>query len=220
MNPELEAIPARIVSLAQAALSQANAHATYGGPGIEHWDQMSVINAAHAGELFLKAIIASEHPLLIFKDLFNFTDNTDRDLEIDQLISRGRTHDFEKLPKLLWATTGKRMPDQDSFDELRAARNAIQHFCAPANTDFGGLSLRFLYKNIDPLIRDSFGLVAIEHYEDLSDGYDYLVERLIRLELSFTVPIDFSVAEVDIETALENASEAYRDWFAKAMDKK
>lgn len=217
MNPELNKIPSRIVALARAALSQANAHATYGGPGIEHWGQMSVINAAHAGELFLKAIIAEEHPLLIFKDLFNFSDGSTGDLDIDQLISRGRTHDFDKLPRLLWATTGKRIPDQESFDEIRAARNAIQHFCAPNATDFRALSLRFLYNNIDPLIQEMFGLVAIEHYEDYNDGYDYLVERLIELELKFSFPENFEIAEIDLEKALSQTSKDYRSWFHKCQ---
>ena len=35
---------------------------------------MSIVNAAHAGELFLKAAIARVHPLLIFKDFFNLPD--------------------------------------------------------------------------------------------------------------------------------------------------
>lgn len=75
MNPVLTEIPARILHLAFGALSQANMHAVFSDPGNEHWDFISVTNTAHAGELFLKAIIAKEHPLLIFKDLFSLDDN-------------------------------------------------------------------------------------------------------------------------------------------------
>src|SRR5229473_2835856 len=100
MNPALKQIPQRILHLARGALSQANTHAVYLDPGNEHWEYMSVLNTAHAGELFLKAIIAREHPLLIFKDLFSLDDSGNGLLDISSLIQRGRTHDFEKLPQV------------------------------------------------------------------------------------------------------------------------
>src|ERR1700722_17908609 len=115
MNEELRRIPDRILHLAVAALTQANTHAVYMDAGNEHWDVMSILNAAHAGELFLKAIIAKEHPLLIFKDLFGLDDNGNGQLDIGSLIKRGKTHDFEKLPQVLWATTGKRVPNMKCF---------------------------------------------------------------------------------------------------------
>ena len=71
MDTALKEIPDRILTLALGALSQANMHAVFADPGNEHWDFISVTNTAHAGELFLKAIIAKEHPLLIFRDIFN-----------------------------------------------------------------------------------------------------------------------------------------------------
>jgi hypothetical protein len=58
VNEALRGIPNRILDLAMGALAQANTHAAFADPGNEHWPQMSVLNAAHAGELFLKAIIA------------------------------------------------------------------------------------------------------------------------------------------------------------------
>jgi hypothetical protein len=69
------------------------------------------VNAATAGELFLKAIISKEHPLLIFRDLFQLDDPTNDDLRLEHLIQKGRTYDFEQLPKLLWVSTGERLPD-------------------------------------------------------------------------------------------------------------
>jgi hypothetical protein len=135
MHDALKPIPDRILQLAVAALTQANTHAVYMDPGNEHWDLMSVLNAAHAGELFLKALIAREHPLLIFKDLFSLDDKRSDFLEVDHLLKSGRTHDFEKLPHVLWAVTGIRLPDMDSFDSLRRARNAVQHFCAPEDVN-------------------------------------------------------------------------------------
>ncbi|MFC3725799.1 hypothetical protein ACFOQK_20800, partial [Mesorhizobium sediminum] len=72
MNELLKEIPHRILDLAKGALAQANMHSTFADPGNEHWDFICVLNTAHAGELFLKAAVAKEHPLLIFKDLFGF----------------------------------------------------------------------------------------------------------------------------------------------------
>jgi hypothetical protein len=192
MNKELRQIPDRILGLAVAALSQANTHAVFMDPGNEHWDIMSVLNAAHAGELFLKAIIAKEHPLLIFKDVFNLDNNKSGALDIAGLLQKGRTHDFEKLPQVLWATTGIRLPNPGCYERMRKARNAIQHFCAPEDERFGELSLEFIYTIIDPLIAINFGIYAINHHEDHGVGYDYVVARLLRAELRFTMPNDFA----------------------------
>jgi hypothetical protein len=100
MDTVLKEIPNRILALACGALSQANTHAVFADPGNEHWDYVSIINTAHAGELFLKAIIAKEHPLLIFEDIFGLDDNRADALQLVNLIQRGKTHEFEKLPQV------------------------------------------------------------------------------------------------------------------------
>jgi hypothetical protein len=217
MNEALKEIPRRILNLAIGALAQANTHAVYFDPGNEHWEHICVLNTAHAGELFLKAIIAQEHPLLIFKDVFGLDDNTGSLLDIETLVRRGRTHDFERLPQILWATTGTRMPNPKCFEQLRQARNSIQHFCAPEQRDFRRLSLEFIYTIIDPLIADAFDLCAIEYHEDHSVSYDYIVGALLRSELKFTVPRDFAVTEIDMSKELEGASDVYRKWVRQQM---
>ncbi|MER8599816.1 hypothetical protein [Mesorhizobium sp. M0955] len=109
---------------------------------MDHWTDMSVLNAAMAGELFIKAIVAKEHPLLIFRDLFQLDDPVNQDLKIEHIIEKGKTYNFEHLAKLLWVATGERLPDLDSFEKLRKARNAIQHFCSPGeNVDLRRLAL-------------------------------------------------------------------------------
>lgn len=217
MNGALKEIPQRILNSAIGALAQANTHAVYFDPGNEHWEHMCVLNTAHAGELFLKAIIAREHPLLIFKDIFGLDDNTGGLLDIETLVRRGRTHDFERLPQILWATTGTRLPNQKCFEQLRQARNSIQHFCAPEQQDFRRLSLEFIYTIIDPLIADAFDLCAIEYHEDHSVSYDYVVGELLRSELKFTVPDDFAVTEIDMSDELDGASAVYRNWVRQQM---
>jgi len=218
MNEALRDIPDRILGLAIAALTQANMHAVFMDPGSEHWPQMSILNAAHAGELFLKAMIASEHPLLIFKDLVSLDDNRTDELGLETLLSRGRTHDFEKLPQVLWATTGQRIPNPECFERLRRARNAIQHFCAPDIRDLSALSLEFIYTIIDPLIAERFGLFAIEYHEDHGMGYDYVVQALLARELRFSIPSNFNVEEFRIAEEIENASVEYRAWLQSALN--
>ena len=127
---------------------------------------MSILNTALAGELFLKAIISKEHPLLIFKDLFHLDDPGRLEMDIERIIENGRTYNFEHLPKLLWVTTGQRLADMENFEKLRRVRNSIQHFCVPGNVDLRRLSLEFLYNNLDPMINKHFGLCAIEYHED------------------------------------------------------
>lgn len=219
MNKELRRVPNRILRLAVAALTQANTHAVYMDPGNEHWDVISVLNAAHAGELFLKAIIAKEHPLLIFKDVFSLDDNKTASLDIAGLLQKGRTHDFEKLPQVLWAATGTRIPNPKCYEKLRKARNSIQHFCAPDGERFGDLSLEFIYSIIDPLILKHFGLYAIEYHEDHNVSYDYVVGRIIRAELKFSLPKDFEVTEIRLSEELADVGAAYRKWFEKELKK-
>lgn len=217
MNPVLREISGRILNLAKGALTQANTHSVYRDPGNEHWQHISVLNAAHAGELFLKAIIAREHPLLIFKDIFRLDDSRGSLLDIETLIKRGRTHDFEKLPQIMWATTGKRIPNPACFEKIRQARNSIQHFCVPDQYDFQELSLEFIYTIIDPLVSDAFDLFAIEYHEDHSVSYDYVVARLLRSELKFSVPDDFEITEVRMKEELDGASKQYVEWLRTQM---
>jgi hypothetical protein len=217
VNEALRGIPNRILDLAMGALAQANTHAAFADPGNEHWPQMSVLNAAHAGELFLKAIIATEHPLLIFKDLPTLDDKQADELGLQMLLTRGQTHDFAKLPQVLWATAGIRIPNAACYERLRLARNAIQHFCKPDEEDLRGLSLEFIYSIIDPLIAKQFELYSIEFHEDHSVGYDHLVGTLLRREIRFSMPDDFDLGEIRIAEEIEEASAGYRKWLTDAL---
>ena len=217
MNRELRQIPTRILTLAEGALSQANTYAVYSDPGLEHREFMSVLSAAHARELFLKAIIAKEHPLLIFKDIFLLDDSRAEKLDLNTLLQRGRTHDFEKLPQIVWAVTGVRIPNSNCYERLRKVRNAVQHFVAPPDENLRSLSLEFIYTILDPLIHRHFNIYAIEHHEDPGVGYDYVVATLLRNNLKFSIPADFHISEIDLEEEIRDASSAYRRWFASQL---
>jgi hypothetical protein len=213
VQQKVDQIPNRILDLAIAALHQANTHAVYMDPGTEHWSLMSILNAAHAGELFIKAIIATEHPLLVFKKVDPKAIPSD-EAEIVALLTNGMTHNFEKLPSILLETKGIAVPNPAVFERLRKARNAIQHFCPPdGEEDLSGLSLEFIYTIIDPLIHSQFGLFAIEYHEDPNVSYDYVVGTLLSRQIRFSVPDDFAVTEIDLADEVVDASENYKEWF-------
>lgn len=210
MHSDLKDIPNRILSVALGALTQANQHAVYYDPGMDHWHDMSVLNAATAGELLIKAVIAKEHPLLIFRDLFQLDDPNNSDLTIEHIVSHGKTYGLEHLPKLLWVVTGERIPDPESFEKLRKARNAIQHFVSPAEEDLRRLVLEFIYKNVDPFLYRHFNRCAVEFHEDVDIGYDYVVDCVIGNELLFSIPKGFSVSEIDLASTISRTSMSYR----------
>ena len=211
MHEDLKQIQKRILDVAIGALTQANHHAVFYDQHSSGWAENAILSAANAGELFLKAIVAKEHPLLIFKDLYQLDDAGQIELKIEHIIERGKTYGLEHMPKLLWVTTGERMPDISSFEKLRKARNSIQHFCSPdAEGDLQDLARQFIYKNIDPLINKHFNICAIEFHEDHSIGYDYVVECLVRDELIFSIPHNFSITEVDLGEAMRNTSKKYQ----------
>jgi hypothetical protein len=68
------------------------------------------------------------------------------------------------------------------------------------------------------LIRENFGLFAIEYHED-HVGYDYVVGCIIRHGLRFSVPSDFNVGEIQLSEELEGADEEYRAWLAQELRK-
>ncbi|SDR34097.1 hypothetical protein [Pseudovibrio sp. Tun.PSC04-5.I4] len=223
MHQIFEEIPNNIVKSALGALIQANMHSTYFDPRNEHWGNMAVLNAAHAGELFLKAIIAQQHPLLIFKNIFDFDNNSSEELDLEILLQKAKSHDFQHLPKMLWAVTKERLPDQKSFDDIRKIRNAIQHFYHPSGNDNVGsaakkISTEFIYKNIDPLIKKHFGLYAIEYHSDHA-GYDYVVANLINSELKFSIPDDFDLHEVNIQEEAKNCKADYILWLTSELER-
>jgi hypothetical protein len=216
MHDALKGISDRILDNALGALMQANTTAVFHDPGMEHREQMSILSAALAGELFLKAIIASEHPLLIFKDLFHLDQPRNDIFDIEEIIRSGRTYGFEHLPRLLWVSTGERVADPENYDAVRVARNSVQHFCSPGNTRLRELSLQFIYRNIDPLINKHFGICAIEYHED-HVGYDHVVACLIAHELEFSIPIGFGITEIDLYARVAETSLSYKNGFGAKL---
>ncbi|MCU0947954.1 MAG: hypothetical protein MUF47_06850 [Porphyrobacter sp.] len=180
--------------LGRGALSHANWHAHYHNWDNMTWPQLSVLQAAHAAEILIKARIAEEHPLLIFESLPKPKSDTDI-LSMEHLIDAGRTVQWKDLPDRLWATTGKKLPNRDLFEKFGRLRNSIQHFAA--HHDEAGLEAsRFIFGVIDPFIHENWGLYAVDHNED-HEPYRYLVQSIIANKVEFLISPDCAAAFLD-----------------------
>ena len=196
----------RLIKSALGALTLANTHAVYFDPGKEHWGESAALNAARAGELFIKAMVCEQHPLLIFTNAPSIAVEGG-DKALSKIADSGISHNFKDLPNLLKNVCNVSIKDHDSFTEIGKIRNAVQHFFHPdAQVGIGGIArdkaLNFLYKNVDPLIERHFDIFAINYIED--EFYDYIVNSLIGRELKFSIPPNFRISEVNIYDELES----------------
>jgi hypothetical protein len=91
MNPELKGVWEHMRTLATGALAHANRHSCYADPQAPWWQELAVLQAAHAAELMLKARVAQEHPLLIFDQLPKPQPGESALLDIMDLFERGHT---------------------------------------------------------------------------------------------------------------------------------
>ena len=197
MNPALEAIWEHMRELGLSALAHANRHAAYYDIENPHWHELSVLQAAHAAELLIKARIAQEHPLLIFEQLPRSTQAAGPTLELEDLFSEGRTLQWSDLPERFWAVTGVALPGRSCFEQFGKLRNTIQHFDAPPTPNASAETLRFVFEVVDPLINISWGLFAVDYDEDY-EPYLYFVSALVHREILFLVS--------------PGAAETFEDW--------
>jgi hypothetical protein len=173
-----------MLGLGLGALAHANWHANYHSMENRWWSELSVLQAAHAAEIFIKARIAQQHPLLIFEHLPKPTTAKPK-LSLEHLIEDGRTYQFFELPDRLWATTGITLPNLTLYKSFGRLRNAIQHFASPKR-DVSQDALEFIYGVIDPFINRCWKLFAVDYNED-HEPYIYLVDGLIRRGIPFLV---------------------------------
>ena len=211
MNPALKDIWQHMLDLGLGALAHANRHAAYSAMENPRWPELSVLQAAHAAELIIKARIAQEHPLLIFEDLPRSTQAQGPHLDLADLFTKGRTVQWSDLPDRLWAATGLAIPNRERFDSFGKLRNGIQHFGPPPGHSATDETLRFVFEVIDPFIHDCWKLFAIDYDED-DEPHIYFVGALVSRQIRFLVSPDaassFSEWAVDwSETTLEYKTE-------------
>lgn len=143
-------------------------------------------------------------------DLLNFSD----------LFENGRTIEYHKLPEKLWAATGYRIADIETFRSFGLLRNKIQHFACP-NIDLDRKTGEFIYKVIDPLIGHFWDLCAAEYCDDEELEYN-LLPQLISRGLEFRCPKEWeSYLEDARKTVARQQEESirYKELHDAAMQK-
>lgn len=166
MNPALNGVWEHMRDLGLGALAHANRHAAYAAMENPSWPELSVVQAAHAAELLIKARIAQEHPLLIFETLPRSTQAAGAHLDLEDLFKQGRTVQWSDLPERLWAATGMSLSNKARFDSFGKLRNGIQHFAPAPGIETGEETLRFVFDVIDPFVHQSWRLFAVDYDED------------------------------------------------------
>jgi hypothetical protein len=207
MKRDLKNVWQHMRDLGLAALAHANRHSAYWDPYNARWAELSVLQAAHAAELLIKARIAQEHPLLIFEQLPK-PNAAGGKLGLEELLEQGRTIQWVDLPNRLWATTGTTLPGLARFREFGRLRNNLQHFGPAPDADMGGETLEFVFEVIDPFINDAWGLFAVDHDED--EPYVYFTATLARREIPFLVSPEAAKCFSEWEVDWDKCSDRYR----------
>ena len=183
MDPKLKDAHMHMLQLGLGALQHANWHSSCYSMENPFWAELSVLQAAHAAEILIKARIAQEHHLLIFEKLPKVA-STEPFLTTKQLMEEGQTFQYKDLPQRLWAATGIVIPNKGLYEAFGRLRNMIQHYSPP--DELTPYPDDFIYGVIDPFINHCWGLFAID-YNDDSAPYEYLVATLIARGTKFLV---------------------------------
>ncbi len=207
MQKELNQVHEHMIRLGRAALSHANYHSCFYSFEGEMWDEMSVLQAAHAAEIFIKARIAQEHPLLIFEKMPRSNKAELGTLSFKDLVRSAKTFSYLDLPERLWAATGIQLPNLELYRSFGQLRNTIQHFTVP--DEWPCNTKTFIYEVIDPFINQCWGLYAIDHHED-TDGCHNIVDVLISNEIPFLVSPTCESEMGKVEDYLSGCSDNYR----------
>ena len=186
LNSELSAISDHMFELGTSALAHANWHANYMSFENHMWPELSVLQAAHAAEILIKARIAKEHPLLIFDQVPKSTQVHDPKLGLKNLFEKAKTIQYSELPERLWAATGIKLKNIDTYKKFGYLRNTIQHFTSPSDVDCSAETREFIYQIIDPFIHDCWGITAVDYNEDY-EPYVHLMANLINNGIEFLV---------------------------------
>lgn len=215
MNTQLEGIWKRMLNLGLGALAHANRHAAYCCMENERWSDLSVLQAAHAAEILIKARISQEHPLLIFDRLPAISDD---ELSLNDLFEKGKTVEWSELPTRLWATAGINIPELTVYKEFGRLRNGIQHFMPSFVSESASVkTLKFIFSVIDPFINNCWGLYAIDYDEDY-DPYLYFAPCLIRNNITFLVSKDAANSSEDWDIDWAEVDPSYRKEMQRRID--
>lgn len=202
-----------MIELGAGSLAHANFLAHFDDMSNPMWSQLGVLQAAHACEIFLKARLAQEHPLLIFESLPKSTADCVNKitglLDFESLLEKGQTITYSELPEKVWAATGKKINDLKLYNDFGKLRNSIQHFASP-NKDVSELTSHFIYEVIDPFINSEWDMCAMDFCDD-SGGYEFLIPTLARRNIYFNVSQSIDDGLVELSSLVEDGTNAYKN---------
>ena len=161
MHPDTKQVAIHMRQYGLAVLGRAAYDLTFSEQTRPYAHAMAIGHAAHGAEIVIKALIADEHPLLIFNQLPRSV-NAEDQLTIAELFEYRRTVQYSELPELLRATTGIRIRPLKQFLDFGKLRNSIIHFAVP-NTGYQGEALRFLFELMEPFVRHHWGESIVGH---------------------------------------------------------
>ena len=217
MKPEVRHVAAHMRELGIGSMQHAMRLSLYNGGDNSWWSELSVLQAAHAAEILIKARIASEHPLLIFDQLPRPTPGRRDQLDVADLFEKGRTIQYAELPERLWATTGIHIPHPDIYLRFGRLRNTIQHFAAP-NEHLNRQTLEFIANVVNPFIGEQWGLFAIDYNEECGDHYEHIFDSLVDWNVRLRISPRAAHYWKRIGYAPgPDAPRGYASWFRKAM---
>lgn len=212
MDLNLKDVYRHMIDLGAGSLAHANYLAHFHDMSNAMWSQLGVLQAAHACEIFLKARLAQEHPLLIFESLPKSTadcvNKTTGLLDFESLLEKGQTITYSELPEKVWAATGKKMNNIQLYNDFGKMRNSIQHFAAP-NKDVSLLTSQFIYEVIDPFINTEWDMCAMSYCDD-SEQYEYLIPILAERNIYFTVSKKMYGGLSELTRLVEEGTPAYK----------
>ena len=185
MNPETKQVSQHMKEFGLHILGRAIYDATFSEMMRPFAHMLSVVHAAHGAEILIKARIAEEHPLLIFKSYPK--SNTTKDvLSIKELFKYGRTLMYSELPEVLWAATGYRIKELDRYLKFGELRNIIIHFSADPDCEASTETLKFALEVLDHIVQDFWGESLIyysQEWDDIIISEGYLREQIEQLNI-------------------------------------
>lgn len=200
MNPETKQVSQHMKQFGLHILGRAIYDATFNEMMRPFAHMLSVVHAAHGAEILIKARIAEEHPLLIFKSYPK--SNTTKDvLSIKELFKYGRTLMYSELPEVLWAATGYRIKELDKYLKFGELRNIIVHFSAVPDCEASTETLKFALEVLDHIVQDFWGESLIYYSQEwddviISDGY--LREQIEQLNIQVHPDTQKQIESLDL----------------------
>ncbi|MFJ1231378.1 hypothetical protein [Yersinia proxima] len=209
MEQNLKKIHEHMIRLGCGSLMHANFLGHFYDCINDTWNELAVLQAAHSCEIFMKARLAQEHPLLIFDTIPKSTSRhvgSSGLLDFEALLEDGRAIDYSELPEKVWAATGLKFTEQQKqlYKDFGYLRNKIQHFASPRQ-NFQSKITEFIYGVIDPFINSEWGLFAVNFCDD-TEPYENLVPILAVRNVEFLIPPQLGG---DVMELIQDGSPAY-----------